>query len=328
MSRQLSQVATFSLDVPTQVWTFSEELQKIYGFPAEGSAEPALLLQHMRPQDAQHLILMLKTCARTGGAVALPHPKIFDDGSEIWTCTLAQGIRDHSGQIRTITGYVVDLTDAARQRVNLQVRDELTKALESRATIDQAKGMIRLAYGMGEDEAFTLLGWVSQRSQVKLRVLAEQVVDRVGSRSATTDELRGDLDSLLHQAMRTTTTLGKPTVVPVEEGEVEPEGFAVSVHRSEMGASVRLSGVLSLAASPTVDEAMKQACQIARQAHRESGVEQRVRLDLSRDLRLGPFVRDLVAEWDERLTKNQATLMVFDGTDEMPAQKFLESTAN
>ena len=47
---------------------------------------------------------------------------------------------------------------------------------ENRATIEQAKGMLMLIYRIDADAAFELLRWRSQETNVKLRILAEQVL--------------------------------------------------------------------------------------------------------------------------------------------------------
>jgi hypothetical protein len=47
---------------------------------------------------------------------------------------------------------------------------------EKRAVIDQAKGMLMVVYGADADAAFDVLRWQSQHHNVKLRVVAEQVV--------------------------------------------------------------------------------------------------------------------------------------------------------
>lgn len=325
MPRTLSEVAIFSLDVPSMVGTYSAELQELYGLPAEGPANTDILLKHVCPEDAERLTNMVMECAQNGGIYALPHPKMLDDGTEIWTCTLVQGVRDGSGSVSTVFGYVVDLTDDARDKVNSEVRDELSKALESRAIIDQAKGIVRVVYGMTEQEAFSLLRWVSQRSQVKLRMLAEHVVNRVATRFAGSDELRADLDALLHEAMKAVATLGPVSpVFAVEDGvETEPEGVSIAVHRSKLGAVVRVGGVLDLAAGPLINEAMKQAAKIVRKAHRSSREPQRVLLDIHLGQRIGPSVRDMVAEWDGRLAKDSTSLVVFDGAHETSAKEFL-----
>lgn len=59
-------------------------------------------------------------------------------------------------------------------------QDQLTDAVQEvsnhRAVIEQAKGMLMLLHDLDADAAFELLRWRSQDRNVKLRVLAEQVV--------------------------------------------------------------------------------------------------------------------------------------------------------
>ncbi len=53
---------------------------------------------------------------------------------------------------------------------------QLRTALESRDVIGQAKGILMARQGISADEAFDLLRRASQRSNVKLRDVAAQVV--------------------------------------------------------------------------------------------------------------------------------------------------------
>lgn len=56
---------------------------------------------------------------------------------------------------------------------------QLQTALESRSTIDQAKGMIMASRGCGADEAFQTLVEISSRTNVKLRDVAARMVEEV-----------------------------------------------------------------------------------------------------------------------------------------------------
>jgi hypothetical protein len=47
----------------------------------------------------------------------------------------------------------------------------------TRATIEQAKGALMITYGLDEDEAFALLRWHSQHSNIKLRDIATAITD-------------------------------------------------------------------------------------------------------------------------------------------------------
>jgi GAF domain-containing protein len=58
-----------------------------------------------------------------------------------------------------------------------RMTQQLQEALTSRATIDEAKGMIMAQHGVGPDEAFDILRTTSQRANRKLRELARELVD-------------------------------------------------------------------------------------------------------------------------------------------------------
>lgn len=59
-----------------------------------------------------------------------------------------------------------------------QLAAELREAMRSRATIEQAKGIVMAQSGVGPDEAFDLLVKASQRENRKLRELASEIVER------------------------------------------------------------------------------------------------------------------------------------------------------
>ena len=59
---------------------------------------------------------------------------------------------------------------------NLDLADQMRQALESRAVIEQAKGVLMARHGCGADEAFRLLVQQSQRANRKLREVAQELV--------------------------------------------------------------------------------------------------------------------------------------------------------
>jgi AmiR/NasT family two-component response regulator len=66
----------------------------------------------------------------------------------------------------------------ARLRVRDTVMDRLQARLETLPTIEQAKGIIMARSGVGSEEAFDILRRASQRTNVKLRDLAADIVTR------------------------------------------------------------------------------------------------------------------------------------------------------
>jgi AmiR/NasT family two-component response regulator len=61
----------------------------------------------------------------------------------------------------------------------------LQRALNSRAVIDQAIGIIRSRSGASADEAFERLAHISQSDNVKLHTVAEQLVEEAARRART-----------------------------------------------------------------------------------------------------------------------------------------------
>lgn len=72
----------------------------------------------------------------------------------------------------------VALANTQTYEASIRLADQLREALSSRAVIDQAKGILMSRESCGEDEAFELLRRVSQDSNTKVRVVAQEMVNR------------------------------------------------------------------------------------------------------------------------------------------------------
>jgi GAF domain-containing protein len=71
----------------------------------------------------------------------------------------------------------------ANARRYAQARDlatQLSQALDSRAVIDQARGILMATHGIDADQAFALLAKESQNTNVKLREVAARLVESIG----------------------------------------------------------------------------------------------------------------------------------------------------
>jgi GAF domain-containing protein len=63
-----------------------------------------------------------------------------------------------------------------------ELSQQLQQAMESRAVIEQAKGILMAAQGCDADEAFRILVRASQNQNRKLRAIATEIVARRGKR--------------------------------------------------------------------------------------------------------------------------------------------------
>jgi AmiR/NasT family two-component response regulator len=77
-----------------------------------------------------------------------------------------------------VSVYNAQLLASAQERT-----DRLQRALSSRAVIDQAIGIIRSRSGGSADEAFDRLTRLSQADNVKLKLVAERLVEEAVRRA-------------------------------------------------------------------------------------------------------------------------------------------------
>ena len=81
---------------------------------------------------------------------------------------------------RRFAGYAaVAIANAQLYQSASEAADHMRRAMESRAVIEQAKGILMAQRRCSSKEAFDLLVQSSQRQNVKLRTLAERVVEGV-----------------------------------------------------------------------------------------------------------------------------------------------------
>ena len=82
------------------------------------------------------------------------------------------------------TEDVADLfaTHAAIALGHAREREALNQALQSRTTIGQAIGILMERYSMNDDRAFAFLVRASSHSNLKLRDIAQELVDQANAR--------------------------------------------------------------------------------------------------------------------------------------------------
>ncbi len=115
-------------------------------------------------------------------------------------------------------GFVVDVTDLLQQSREEAVQAALSAALDGRDTIEQAKGMLMLLYALSADQAFALLGWWSSNRNVRVRVLAERLVDAATRGGFAQPGLRVAFDRLLYDLTSPLESTSPEQVLEVREG--------------------------------------------------------------------------------------------------------------
>jgi GAF domain-containing protein len=85
-------------------------------------------------------------------------------------------------QLRHATAFTAQLAAAMQSvdsyRATARLARELAEAMRTRATIEQAKGILMAEHRVSPDDAFGLLTRISQKSNTKLAEVARQILEQ------------------------------------------------------------------------------------------------------------------------------------------------------
>lgn len=157
-------------------WEWSDEVQILHGYrPGTVTPTTDLVLSHKHPADYQQVAATLDEMRRTHQTFSTRHRIIDTDGDIHEVVVIGDQLNDDSGQLIGTHGFYVDVTPTPEMTKAI-VTKALTEITENRSAIEQVKGMLMLIYRVDADTAFELLRWRSQETNVKVRLLAEQLL--------------------------------------------------------------------------------------------------------------------------------------------------------
>ena len=161
-------------------WEWSEQVQLLHGYEP-GSVTPTtdLVLSHKHPDDRQQVAATLEEMRRTHRTFSTRHRIIDTRGGVHEVVVIGDQLLDDAGRLIGTHGFYVDMTPTDAQTTAM-VSAALAEITENRAAIEQVKGMLMLIYRVDDETAFQLLRWRSQETNVKLRLLAEQLLREYG----------------------------------------------------------------------------------------------------------------------------------------------------
>jgi hypothetical protein len=165
-------------------WEWSAEVQRMHGYePGTITPTTDLVLAHKHPDDRGQVAATIDQILNTRQPFSTRH-RVIDTGGRVRSIVVVgDRLIDHDGEVIGTHGFYIDVAPTSKhqpepqpaQRREDAVTARLAEVTESRAAIEQTKGMLMLVYGISDDAAFNLLRWLSQEANVKLRPLAEQV---------------------------------------------------------------------------------------------------------------------------------------------------------
>jgi ANTAR domain-containing protein/PAS domain-containing protein len=191
-------VGSFRFWFDGERWEWSDEVARMHGYePGTVAPTTELMLSHKHPEDREHVRDLLQHVSHSGGSFSSRHRFVDTSGGVHEAIVVADRIVDSSGAVAGTAGYYIDLTgsfDEARQEV---LDEALPDLFENRAAIEQAKGVMMAVYRVSPDQAFRVLQWRSQETNIKLRTLAKQLVHEVSNLPPMSAAVQSQVDHLL-----------------------------------------------------------------------------------------------------------------------------------
>jgi hypothetical protein len=186
-------VGWFRFYFDEQRWEWSEQVQRMHGYePGTVIPTTELVLSHKHPDDRSQVAATIDEMLYTHRAFSTRHRIVDTRGIVHHVVVVGDQLTDHHEVVIGTHGYYVDITPMSEKAHDDLITAKVAEIAEHRAVIEQAKGMLMLVYGLDAVAAFGLLRWRSQEGNVKLRRIAEQIVEdfcavgdrAIGSRSA------------------------------------------------------------------------------------------------------------------------------------------------
>lgn len=189
-------VGRFRYRFGSRRWEWSDEVAAMHGYPPGTVPTTELLLSHKHPLDRDRLEAMI-TSVEDGGAFSSRHRIIDTSGQVHQVLVVSEPMLDGNGAVVGTEGYYIDLTETADEFRREALDTTLPGVLDARVVIEQAKGALMLAYGVSAEQAFRVLRWRSQETNIKLRTIAELVVAELPKVAGDEVKLRSRLDHVL-----------------------------------------------------------------------------------------------------------------------------------
>lgn len=169
-------------------WAWSETMYAMHGFEA-GSVVPSsdLMVAHADPEDVSTAQETFKQALVSGEPYTSYHHLLDATRKRRTVLVAGAGRLDADGRVVELHGYMVDLTEVVATDTRAMVDAAIAGVTEHRAVIEQAKGVVMVAFGVTSDQAFEVLRAHSQDNNIKVHHLAEKLVEAVAG-----DESFGD----------------------------------------------------------------------------------------------------------------------------------------
>lgn len=204
-----ARVGSFMFLFATGEFHWSAEVAGMHGYPAEPMIVGSdLVLSHKHPDDRARVAELYREAVDTRSALSSRHRLIDRTGAVHRVVVISKSLLDEENAPIGLDGFYVDLTEvfdhqadeAFERAVDEAVDIAVAEFATHRAVIEQAKGMVMMAYSIPAERAFDVLKWRSQQTNTKVRTLCELIVKRTLDEIALPDANHRKFDEILLSA--------------------------------------------------------------------------------------------------------------------------------
>ncbi|MGA8980979.1 MAG: PAS and ANTAR domain-containing protein [Pedococcus sp.] len=189
----------FSYDVAKASWTWAAGLRELHGLRSSEEPTTERLLARVHKGDRVVMIGRFQHHLEHEGPYSCSYRMRDASGRQRRLIFVGQS-EAVAGVVRRMTGFVVDITEPAREFG----REAVAATALHRATIEQAKGALMLAFKVDDGGASDLLHAYATRYRVTTLAVATIIINRLSDpRRDPTDPTGGMasiVDSLAEQA--------------------------------------------------------------------------------------------------------------------------------
>ena len=185
--------AVVATDTAGRIFYFNRAAEQLYGYSRQqmlGANVMELLVEPVDQISAEEIMSSVLSGHRWSGQF-----RVRRSGGAVIVVRITDTPISEHGRVVGVIGVAEDIAgdssvDAAAVSERIESRsarlaDQMRQAMESRAVIEQAKGMLIGAHGCTPDQAFQMLSESSQRANRKLHDLATAMVEGAQNRSRT-----------------------------------------------------------------------------------------------------------------------------------------------
>ena len=189
----------YRYDASADAWTVAPTARQVLGLEPDAPLDVARLLDLLPDVEREQVARFVFDAIRGRVPFSTLQRVLRPDGGVREVLVVGEGTYEGETLV-AVHGHVVDVGALGADRADERIDRAVAEVVANRATIEQAKGALSLAYGFDGDGAIALLRWWSSHRNVKVNVLADRLVTAAGAGAVTTPQLRAAVDGLLAAA--------------------------------------------------------------------------------------------------------------------------------